>query len=166
MKTKLTITLASLCLLLCLFNCSSNKEKDANENITTLNKDELKIEKDKDLISYGANLRSKILKSDVFKDLNNIKDFEIKYVELYKSDYLYGKALDADGNHVVFRKQIEIIKSKDGSQVLKLKPGGEKCTGVNCSKCAFATNGGCDCSLAGDPQSASYCNHTIEDPEE
>ncbi|MDX1272746.1 hypothetical protein [Bizionia paragorgiae] len=160
MKTKLTITLVSLCLVFFLFNCSSENEKESNENLTTLSKDDLKIEKNKDLNTYASNLRGKILKSDIFKDLNTIKDFEIKYVDLYKSDYLYGKALDSDGNHVVFRQKIEVSKHKDGSQTLRLLPIGEKCTGVNCSKCSFANDGGCDCDRAGEPTQSSYCNHS------
>ncbi|WP_452220995.1 hypothetical protein [Lacinutrix salivirga] len=160
MKTKLTITLTSLFFVFFLFNCDSKKEKKESENLTTLSKYDLKIEKNKDLNTYASNLRGKILKSDIFKDLNNIKDFEIKYVDLYKSDYLYGKALDSDGNHIVFRQKIEVSKHKDGSQTLRFLSDGEKCTGVNCSKCSFASDGGCECDRAGEPTQSSYCNHS------
>lgn len=116
-----------------------------------------------DVSSENTTILAFIKKADVLKNLNEYSD--IRYAAEEQSDkrYIYGKAKDAEGNHVVFR--ISVMES-DGLINLGV-PGGtiESCTGVNCERCDFAPRGECICqqigSINGGP---SYCNHSISKP--
>jgi len=93
-----------------------------------------------------------------------MKNFSITEDQLLNKSYIQGEGIDEDGNHVVFRTEVEIKQLKNGDyQFAPTLPNpGESCTGVNCSKCAFAEGGGCTCEKIGsDGGGSSYCNHTI-----
>jgi len=98
----------------------------------------------------------------LFKEINLKSDYEIKFANYNNAYYLNGRGFDNDGGHVIFRQQVKITKIKDGSQKLELMRNGESCTGVNCKKCSFAADGGCNCDRAGEVGKPSYCNHIIE----
>lgn len=72
---------------------------------------------------------------------------------------LYGYGAHS-GNSRVIRIELETIKAGNSGNVLQLKKAGttETCTGVECSKCAFASGGGCDCTKK--VTGSGYCNHT------
>jgi hypothetical protein len=115
-------------------------------------------------LKQSAILREEFSKIDIFKNIKEMKNFSITEDDILDKKFIQGEGVDEDGNYVVFRTAVEIKRLENGdSQFAPQLPNeGESCTGVNCSKCAFASGGGCTCkkegSLIGEP---SYCNHTI-----
>lgn len=159
--------LSFICLLFIsflFFQCNSGNT-DRKEESAALKATELKIEPNKPLSDYRPNITGQLSKFKLIENINDIKDYEINYVDLYNSYFIQGRGVNAEGNSLLFRQEIALKKLKDGSQIINFGPGtdpiSETCTGVNCSHCSFAAEGGCDCSTGIDPNKPSGCNHTI-----
>lgn len=164
LNLKRNINLGCLFLLSFLFfQCSS--EIDKNKEITGLKTTELKIESEKSLSDYRPNITGQLTKFKIIEGLNDIKDYEINYVSFHDAYFIQGRGFDKDGNSVLFRQQIGLKKLKDGTKIIDFNPGkdpiGETCASVNCSKCSFAADGGCDCSQGINQSEPAGCNHTI-----
>lgn len=97
---------------------------------------------------------------DILSKLSDLGNFEYSRDEESEQGYLYGTAVDNDGNNVVFR----ISANESEGQITLRASGGtaESCSGHNCEQCAFASSGGCTCKKAGSISGGSaYCNHSI-----
>ena len=146
------------------FQCTSenNNEKDETADLKIT---ELRIEPNKKISDYRSNITGQLSKFKITEGVNNIKDYEINYVAVHDAYFIQGRGVDNEGNNVLFRQEIELKKLKDGSQVINFRPDpdpiGETCTGVNCSHCSFADEGGCDCNQGIDPTKPAGCNHKI-----
>ena len=79
-------------------------------------------------------------------------DQEIEYVNDRKAWFIR-KGKTPDGNCIVERYPLMPI---DDMLFMRMGGKGEKCTGVNCSHCAFKSGGGCECK-----NSLNTCNHEI-----
>jgi hypothetical protein len=97
----------------------------------------------------------------IFQNIQNKGNFEYMVDSDSNDGYVYGNGLNLDGSDVVFRVKTDnsngIVKLTDQAGVISA----ESCSGVNCSKCAFASGGGCSCETIGSVVGgASYCNHS------
>ncbi|GCD78620.1 hypothetical protein JCM31826_21020 [Thermaurantimonas aggregans] len=159
---KNVLTLAVVALLAAT-GCKKISDEASNRTLkVTTTSSELLINT-VDISSANQTILDFIKNVDILKNLNEYSEIHYAVDEQIGKNFIYGKAKDAEGNHVVFR--IPVVDS-DGLIDLRV-PGGtiESCTGVNCERCDFAPKGGCIClqvgSINGGP---SYCNHSISKP--
>ena len=134
------IILAIIALL--AFSLLSTNESSAKKTIAKKAASGWKLE----ISEVGANKLFRL----VFKEFKNGKEFKIMTVN--DKSFLYG-----EDEKTIYK--IDLTNEND-VLVLNTKAFGESCSGVNCSKCEFAKEGGCNCTKAGTTGSA-YCNHSI-----
>jgi len=107
--------------------------------------------------------------------LNTFPVTDITLIELVESKaekgnyFLYGEGRDlsptaAEGQTLVMRFTTAV---NDGNiHLVTAKSLGESCSGINCSKCAFKTGGGCECKKTIDWTKPAGCNHTVTKPDD
>jgi hypothetical protein len=136
------LILISMSVLL-TFSCSANDVR--------INKNDIQKHKH-EIIEYAKSF-------DILSGLVEFNNF--KFVSESEQGYVYGEAKSSNGEDVVFRFTVIL----DGDYLILASGAGatgESCSGNNSSKCAFATNGGCECKKVGSlTGGSSYCNHSI-----
>ncbi|MDR3133866.1 MAG: hypothetical protein LBU42_07580 [Prevotellaceae bacterium] len=105
-------------------------------------------------------LSDAFLGSPILAGVKKMTDFQI--IADSGKTFIQGSGVTAEGNSVLFRKEMIMTVDSKGLILIQLMAATESCTGVNCAKCSFKTGGGCNCDNPGSIMGgASYCNHSI-----
>lgn len=122
---------------------------------------ELEVANLDDISTKEDEIIAHMIKNPLLKNVNNIRDVIYYFNKTDGNEYIEAVGDNQEGGFTSIRVKVQTKSISSGKYLLKIAMAFDTCSGVNCSKCSFNNDGGCDCGRTGDILGgASYCNHS------
>lgn len=122
------------------------------------------LKKAQALNEKAPELRGIFLKASILEGVSEMSNFELAKDEETGDYFVAGQGKEKNGNDIVFRAKVTVTTTTTSLRIdFGIVLQAESCAGVNCSLCAFAKKGGCECKRTGHTGDTGFghCNHVI-----